>query len=206
MLISTDFFKMKEGVERLIERFECHHTLTEDEKNELRKGATIESFLKGDMVLREGEISKAFYFVLSGCVRLYYVTEGEDKTAFFYTKEDFVTAFESYKYQKPTNQNFECLEDTKLVCIPRVVAKDILTRFPKFEFLARFMIEEELIMYHDMVSSFVALSPEQRYLKLLEKSIELFQIIPQRQIATYLGIKPESLSRIKKRIAEKERS
>lgn len=158
------------------------------------------------MILQEGDVSKAFYFMLSGCVRLFYSAEGEDRTAFFYTKEDFVTAFESYKYETPTNQNFECLEDTEVVCITRVVAKDILTKFPKFEFLARGMIEEELILYHDMVSSFVMLSPEQRYQKLLEKNTDLFQRIPQRQIATYLGIKPESLSRIKKRIAEKERS
>lgn len=194
------------GIERLIERFERHEILTEEEKNELRNRATIEKFSKGEMVLEEGEVSKAFYFMLSGCVRLFYVTEGEDRTAFFYTQEQFVTAFESYKHQIPTNQNFECLEDTEVVCITRTVAKDILTQYPKFEFLARGMIEEELILYHDMVSSFVTLSPEQRYVKLLEKNNELFQRIPQRQIATYLGIKPESLSRIKKRIAEKERS
>ena len=76
----------------------------------------------------------------------------------------------------------------------------MLELFPKFDFLARVMMEEELIVCQDIISSFITLNAEKRYLKLLEKNDQALQRIPQYHLATFLGVTPETLSRIRKRI------
>lgn len=82
-------------------------------------------------------------------------------------------------------------------------AQKLLEFSPQFDFLARVIMEEELIIYQKMVAAFITLNPEQRYLKFLEEKGDLFQRMPQHYIASYLGVSAESLSRIRKRVLEK---
>jgi CRP-like cAMP-binding protein len=82
----------------------------------------------------------------------------------------------------------------------------LLEQIPKLELLARLVMEEELSIYQEIIASLITLSPQERYNKLIKKDPKLVQRIPQYYLATYLGITPESLSRIRKRIKEKDRS
>lgn len=175
--------------------------LTEVEKEFLRTHVPIQTFQKKELLLTEGAISKAFYFVISGCVRWYYLTETEEKTAFFYTENTFISSYESFTKQKPANHYLQAIETTHVATIYYETAYKILELFPKFEFLSRALMEEELIIYQDIVASFVAYNPAQRYLNFLEKQPDLLQRIPQHYIATYLGVTPETLSRIRRRVA-----
>ncbi len=78
--------------------------------------------------------------------------------------------------------------------------KQLLTRYPKFEVLSRILLEEELGIYQDILATYITSNPEERYKNLLKLKPSLFQRIPQHQLATYLGITPQSLSRIRNRI------
>ena len=80
------------------------------------------------------------------------------------------------------------------------VVAEILERYPRFDILARVAMERELSVYQEMIASFITKNAEQRYLDILENKSHLIQLIPQHQLATYLGVSPETLSRIKKRI------
>lgn len=80
------------------------------------------------------------------------------------------------------------------------VAEKMLVVHPNFEKLARLVMEEELMNLQEMVSSLITLSPEKRYVQLMQKNPGIFNKVPQIQIASYIGVKPESLSRIKKRV------
>ncbi|MBC8146372.1 MAG: Crp/Fnr family transcriptional regulator, partial [Bacteroidetes bacterium] len=80
---------------------------------------------------------------------------------------------------------------------------NLYQKFPKLEALARSIMEKEMIKYQEMLMLYITDSPEQRYTKLLKNRPELLQRVPQHQIASYIGIKPESLSRIRKRILKK---
>jgi len=190
-------------IEHFVDYLNRYVPLNAEEMAYVQAHVPVKDFPQGRVLLAEGDISRAFYFILSGCVRLYYITDGEERTAFFYTENEFVSSYDSYTKQRPATHYFECVEDCKLVIIGQETAMALLQRFPRFEMLARIMMEQELSTYQEIIASFVTLSTEQRYLRLMETQPALLQRIPQYHLATYLGVKPESLSRIKKRIIDK---
>lgn len=174
--------------------------LSADEIQFLENEVTILHARKNDQLLEAGAVSSAFYFILEGCVRLYYTAEAEEKTAFFYTEGMFVSSYESFTKQVPAKHNLQCVEDCSLAVFTTESAMRLLQYSPRFELLARIAMEEELSIYQEIISSFVTLNAEQRYIRLLETNPALLQRIPQHQIATYLGVTAETLSRIRKRI------
>ena len=180
--------------------------LSEEELLFLADNIPEEKILKHTLLLAAGQISQAFYFVVKGCVRMYYLVDGVEKTTFFYTEGTFVSSYKSFIQQVPAPHFLQTVEDTCLSVISTESAHQLLQLFPRFEFLARVAMESELSVYQDMIASFVTLNAEQRYLKLLETQPDLPQRIPQHFIATYLGVSPETLSRIRKRIHQKSLS
>jgi len=162
----------------------------------------IQEYEKGELLLKEGSISDVSYFSLEGCVRLYYLVDGEEKTTFFYTENQFITSMRSFTKKEPSNHYLECVENCCLALIPYRIEQELLTKFPKLESFARIVLEQELGNYQEMLSSYIISSPEQRYLNLMKNQPTLLQRIPLYQLASYIGVKPESLSRIRKRITQ----
>jgi len=187
-------------IEGLIKYFEKYVFLDKTEIDFIRENILVKEVDKNCLLLSEGEVSKEFYFVLNGCIRLFYKSNFEEKTAFFYFENAFVSSYESFTKQIPAKHNLQSTERSTLAVISFEVAYKLIDLFPKFEFLARMMMEEELIVYQDIISSFITLNAEQRYLKLLDSNNQVLQRIPQHQLATYLGVAPETLSRIRKKI------
>ena len=187
-------------IKGLIQFFEQHVELNKEETQYVMDSIPVQEIGKNTLLLAAGEISKSFYFILNGSVRMYYDVDGVEKTAFFYFENSFVSSYESFTRQVPAKHNLQTLENTTVAVISSEVAMQLVDRFPKFEFLARIMMEEELIVYQEIISSFITLNAEQRYLKLLNEQHPILQRIPQHQLATYLGVTAETLSRIRKRI------
>jgi CRP/FNR family transcriptional regulator, anaerobic regulatory protein len=151
----------------------------------------------------EGKISNEIYFVTKGCVRLFYNVEGNDKTAFFYTEGQFICAGESYTFNIPAIENYQAVERTEIYVITKPKIEELLKRSPKFEIIARIATENELITCQKVIASFVTKSAEERYIDLLNTQGTLFQRVPQQYIASFLGVSPETLSRIKARVFKK---
>lgn len=187
----------------LVTYFSQYLTLNEEEKAYLIEHVQVKEFKKHTTLLEEGNTSTAFYFVVEGLIRMYYLVEGIEKTTFFYGQHDFVSSFESFTKQTPSTHYFETLQDTRVAVFDHALVTDILTRFPRFDILARIAMEEELSVCQKMIASFVTLNAEQRYLQLMKEKPALLQQIPQYHIATYLGVSPETLSRIRNRISHK---
>lgn len=160
-------------------------------------------FKKNEIIFSEGRISDEIYFVTKGCVRLFYNTDGNDKTAFFYLEGQFICAGESYTFNVPAVENYQAVEETEIYVLNKSSIEELLRVYPKFEILARIATENELITYQRMVASFITKSAEQRYIDLLETQKVLFQRVPQQYIASFLGVSPETLSRIKSRVLKK---
>lgn len=190
-------------IDKLIDYIELYTALSSREKDDLRELVEIQQFDKHAIIFSEGEISTDIYFVLEGCVRLFYNVDAVDKTAFFYTEGQFICAGESYTFHKPAVENYEALEPTTLCILSKTTIEKLLQRSGTFENIARIAVENELLTAQRIIASFVTLSAEDRYTDLLERRGELFLRIPQHYIATFLGVSPETLSRIKQRIAKK---
>lgn len=180
-----------------------HVELSNREKVLIQTSLKIKRFPKGKTLLKKGMISNNSYFNLKGCVRQYFKIKGEERTTFFYQEGEFISAIRSLTNQYPSDFYLECVEDCSLIEIPLATETELLNKISKLETFARISLENELGNYQEMLSNYILLNPEERYLDLLKKRPHLIQRVPLYQIASYLGIKPESLSRIRNRLAGK---
>jgi hypothetical protein len=178
-------------------------SLTEDEKNAILALDLFRSVKKGTILLNEGQKSQDEYFVLKGCIRKYYFIDGEEKTTAFFTEMESLTPH-CVKNNAPSEYFISCVEDTILTVTNPGMGVDINAKFPKFEVMCGILSEELLAKEQVNFDEFKTSSPEQRYLNLMQKRPDLIQRVPQHQLASYLGIKPQSLSRLRARILEKK--
>ncbi|MCA0446129.1 MAG: cyclic nucleotide-binding domain-containing protein [Bacteroidetes bacterium] len=178
-------------------------SLTEDEKNAIVSLDIFRSFKKGTTLLGEGQKSKDSYFVLKGCIRVYYIIDGEEKTTAFYTEMDALTPH-CVINNTPSGYFISCVENSLLLISNADMETEVNNKFPKFDTMCKLFSAELLVKQQMDFDEFKTSSPEQRYLNLLQKRPDLIQRVPQHQLASYLGIKPQSLSRLRARILEKK--
>jgi CRP-like cAMP-binding protein len=178
-------------------------SLTEDEKNALLSLDLFHSVKKGTVLLKEGQHSKESYFVLKGCIRTYYIIDGEEKTTAFYTEMEAFTP-PCVINKTPSEYYTSCIEDSILLISNSDMEAEVNSKFPKFDLMCKKLSEELLAKQRIDFDEFKTSSPEERYLNLLQKRPDLIQRVPQHQLASYLGIKPQSLSRLRARILEKK--
>ena len=179
-------------------------SLTDDEKKAIHSLDLFRLEKKGTILLKEGQKSKNSYFVLKGCIRIYYIIDGEEKTTAFYTEMDALTPH-FVMTDAPSQYFIGCIEDCILLVSNSDMEIEMNNKFPKFETMCRMLSEELLAKKQIDFDEFKISSPEQRYLNLVKSQPELIQRVPQHQLASYLGIKPQSLSRLRARILEKSK-
>lgn len=175
--------------------------LSQEEAEGIAQSMRTKSYKKGDFILKEGQISINTYFVLQGCIREYILIDGEEKTTNFFTEEQWAISLNGFTPQNPAKHNWVCAEDTTVVVGDEQQAQDLFKRFPRFETISRAIMEAAFAEQKESLASYYTDSPEQRYLKLIRSRPGLVQRVPQYHLASYIGVKPESLSRIRKRIA-----
>lgn len=174
--------------------------LSEAEAVAIVESVTVQAFKKGDFLLKEGQITDLCCFVIKGCVRQYYLIDGEEKTTNFYTEGQPVPPHEGSVNQMPAKFYLSCVEDSVVTTGSKVSEEAFFENFPKLFATSNTALEAQWVKQQEQLSNFIIHSPEERYLHLLETRPDLLDRVPHYQIASYLGIKPESLSRIRKRI------
>jgi Cyclic nucleotide-binding domain. len=178
-------------------------SLTDEEKDVILSLDIFRSVKKGTILLKEGQKSKDSYFVLKGCIRAYYVLDAEEKTTAFYTEMEALTP-PCVISKTPSDYYISCIEDSIITVSNTDMEAEVNSKFPRFESLCRIFSEELLAKERVEFNEFKTSSPEQRYLRLIEKRPDLIQRVPQHQLASFLGITPQSLSRLRGRIIEKK--
>ncbi len=186
---------------KFVDYFSRVSPLSDAEANAIAENMCVKTFKKGDFLLKKGQMSIDTYFIMEGCVREYLVIDGEEKTTNFFTEEQWVISLNNFSAQNPSENNLVCVEDTTVSLGNEEQAQAIFKKFPRFETISRAIVEAEFAGQKKLLTSYLTDTPEQRYLFLLKSRPDIFQRVPQYQIASYLGVKPESLSRIRKRIA-----
>ena len=192
--------------EKLIDYFSRIMPLTPQEADAIRQSIVTHTYLKGEHLLKEGEIPTACYFVLKGCVREYYIVDGEERTSNFFTDDDWIIPPGGLMVQVQSDRFFQCLEDTVLVIGNAAREQDMYEKNRKFETMARMILEQIVRDQQKLQATYITDSPSQRYERLMATNPGLMQRAPLYQIASYIGVKPESLSRIRKRIPDKSRN
>lgn len=180
-------------------------SLTEEEQQAIINEIHIGEFKKGASLIKQGEVPTKCFFILNGCVRQYAIDEeGKEVTSNFYTEEQAIALFNHHKQDKSSAYTFTCTEDSVMVVGELITEKDMYSKFPQLELMTRMMIEENFSCLKDEYAAFIASSPEDRFKSLLAKRPTLINRVPQHQLASYLGMTAESLSRIKKRVLQEK--
>jgi CRP-like cAMP-binding protein len=190
-------------VNKFVNYFSRISPLSKEESAIIETSMITKTFKKGAVLLREGQISVDTYFILEGCIREYILVDGEEKTTNFFTEEQWVISLSNFSPDSSTSHYLVCVEDCSLVVGNEQQAQQMFKHFPRFETISRAIVEADFAEQKKVLTSYVTDTPEQRYLKLLKSKPDLFQRVPQYQLASYIGVKPESLSRIRKRIFAK---
>ena len=171
---------------------------------ELMLAISFREIAPGTILLSEGEVATKLFFVVRGCLRTYFIKEdGKDITAQFFVEDQIVASFESATTGTPSRAYIEAIEDSIVGSIPLKALELILNKSTVMrEEFSRFLMKR-LVYYMERCSSYILDNPEKRYLNLLKDSPELVARLPKQYIASYLGITPVSLSRIRSRLKKK---
>lgn len=182
-----------------------HLAISKEGVEEIAKAVEIRLLKAGTILLRAGQIAFDCCWIIKGCVRQYHLIDGEEKTTFFFTENQWFASYTSATKKTPVNHYLSCVEDTFLSVMNIKQEQELYQKYPAFESACRAGIEEQLGDYHEMLTTYMSTTPEERYLNLIKTRPGLVTRVPQYQLASYLGVKPESLSRIRKRIYENGR-
>ncbi len=177
--------------------------LTEEEKNSIVDLNIFRAVKKGTILLSEGQYSSESFFVLKGCIRVFYIVDGDEKTTEFYTETEGFSP-PCVLSKKPSELYISCVEDSIISVSDLGMEAEIFEKFPRFESLCRILSEQLLSKNQRNFDEYKTSSPEQRYMNLLKNRPDLLNRVPQHQLASYLGIKPQSLSRLRARIVKRK--
>lgn len=178
--------------------------LTDDEFNIVAKYFVTKTIKKHQFLLNEGIVCKHIGFVNSGCLREYTIdSKGIEHIAQFAIKDWWVSDLHSFLSGLPATNNIDALQDSELLLLEKSAREELLDNCPKMERFFRLLIEANQIATRERITDSLGASAEERYLKFIKTYPKLFELVPQNQIASYLGITPQSLSRIRKELSNK---
>ncbi len=183
---------------------EVFNSLSQEEQQAVLAIRSTKEYPKGTLLLSEGDRIHQSLYVLEGCVRKFKLVDGEDKTSFFYVEEQSIMLPPVHDLPVYSKFNLECLEDSKILMVSIEKEREFSARFPRFERMCRLETEKSLVEFQDFFAKFISSSPTERYQDLVENNPELLARVPQYHLASYLGVTPESLSRIRKRLIGKK--
>ncbi|MEW6511041.1 MAG: Crp/Fnr family transcriptional regulator [Bacteroidota bacterium] len=159
---------------------------------------------KRQFLLQEGEICRNLAFVNAGCLRTYTVDhKGEEHIVQFAIEDWWISDLQSFLCGSPSTHFIDAVQDSDVLLLERAARDQMLDNVPKMERFFRLLLEANYIATHRRITEALSVPAEERYLTFLKTYPALVEKVPQGQVASYLGITPQSLSRIRKELAQK---
>ena len=190
--------------QNLIEKIRSYIDLNDEEVRFISSVFKLRHFAKGEHFLLAGDVCRGAAFIESGVFRFYINTDERDATYYFAAEAEFICEYPSFLRQGPSDKNIQALEPAQI----RVISFDDLQRFYRRigfgERFGRLIAEEIFVDSIQQLASFYQDKPEVRYQNFVSRFPQLVQRLPQYYIASYVGIKPQSLSRIRRRFLSEE--
>jgi CRP-like cAMP-binding protein len=191
------FQKLKSFIDQLIR-------VTDDEWAAHKSLLRHEQVERGGFLLRPGQVCERVSFVAGGLVRSYKTIRDQDCTMFFAFTGDYVTDYSSFLTRTPSDTYLQALEPTDVVHLYYGDMQTGYEQYPVWQKYGRLIAEHIYILLAQRTNQLQTLSPEELYQTMLKETPRILEQVPQHYIASYLGIQPESLSRIRKRMMNKD--
>jgi CRP-like cAMP-binding protein len=178
--------------------------LSDEEFDVCSKYFVPKKLKKNQFLLNEGDVCRYIGFVNSGCLREYKIdNKGTEHILQFAIEDWWVSDLHSFLSGLPANYSIDALQDSEILLLERSAREELLSSCPKMERFFHLLIEANHVASQQRIADSLSTSAEERYLKFIKMYPLLFEQVPQNQIASYLGITPQSLSRIRKELTQK---
>lgn len=175
---------------------------SEDELDLIVSKFTPKTYKPKEFILTEGKIASEITFIITGLVRSYFHRDGNEVTTYLASDHGFISAYSSFITQKRSIENIQCIEDTETLSISHAEMETLYVELPKWQVIGRILAEHNYICMADRIMRLQSVPAKEKYLEFLSTSSEkIIQRTPLIHIASFLGIAPESLSRIRKNIS-----
>ncbi|NSL91234.1 Crp/Fnr family transcriptional regulator [Chitinophaga solisilvae] len=186
----------------IISAFESLIRLADKEKELVSSLFIPRQYARNEYFLREGQVCKMLGFITEGLIRYYTTNDKGEEQIFDFGKEmDFTCNYESFLDHSPSVVNIQCIEDSVIYCLSYDGLQELYTQLEEGQKFGRLACEQLYVYAIKKIRSLYNDSPEQRYLHFLQYYPDLQQRIPQYYISSFVGVKPPSLSRIRKRMS-----
>lgn len=180
--------------------------LTDEQWEVFKQGFKIRKYHKGDFILRIGETERFLSIVIRGCTRHYIMVKGEEKSFDFSFQHEFNCSYASFIQQQPSHFFIQAMEDCVLASIHYDFLQQLYEHYPESNKFGRTAVEQYYIWREQREISLMTDSAQERYISLMEKYPIYLEQVPLKYLASYLNIKPESLSRIRKKLLDNRKA
>jgi len=178
--------------------------LTDDEETVLLSKVKVRKFLKGHYVVQNGDVCKYENFVLSGCLKAYYIdNEGQEHILMFAIENWWIADLGSFISQTSADLNVQCLENCELVQIHYNDLQQLYLDIPRLERFFRIIIQKAFVAAQKRIINNFTLPAMERYLQFRDRYPTIEQRVPQYMVASYLGITKEFLSKIRSQLTSR---
>jgi CRP-like cAMP-binding protein len=189
------------SIDLLFANFSKHISLGAEEKEFFISLLKFKSLATGEFLLREGDICRYQSFVIRGCLKTYYQDEnGAEHIIDFSVEEWWADDLFSFLTQTASKSNIKAIEDTDILQIGKTDLELLYQQIPKFERFFRILFQNAYIAQREQINSTLSASAEERYLLFLKKKPYAEKRFSQKDIASYLGVTPQFLSTLKKKL------
>ena len=191
-------------MQALIDYFQKYLPFNNEESELITSKVTLRNIKRKQMILQEGFICKHYFFVVEGCFKMYAVDEkGNEHNLQFAAENDWIADIGSFHSEKPSKLFIEAIEPSVILQIEQQDLYFLYINIPKLNIIFKVIIEHKFIELQNRVLQNISSTGQQRYLNFLEQYPNLASRLLNTQIASYLGITPEFLSKIRKELSKK---
>lgn len=187
----------------LLKNIAKHVALTKGEEAFITAAVQYQTIAKKQVLLQEGQVAKAITYVHSGALRAYYIDrDGNENIIMFAINDWWVTDIYSFTTGQPGLLTIDAMEDSELFHLPKTALDELFIQVPKFERFFRIIMQNSYVREQLRTIQNLSITAEERYINFVNKYPQFVQRVPLKQIASYLGITPEFLSVIRKKLSK----